>query len=99
MDSLSSFMGGQQSQLFKIARAAQAVSQAQVVFDELYPGVSAHVRVISFKEGVLRVAAVSSTVISDIRLRESDILQRVNNASASLHVEQIICLASDSSMR
>lgn len=93
MDSLSSFMDGQQSQMFKIARAARAVSQAQDAFNDLYPGVSAHVRVISFQDGVLKVAAGASSVIADIRLRENDVIRSINEQIQPLCVTRIVCLA------
>ncbi|MAG12179.1 MAG: hypothetical protein CMI52_05260 [Parcubacteria group bacterium] len=93
MDSLSSFMNDGQSQVFKIARAAQAVSRAQEVFDELYPGVAAHVRVISLKDDVLRVAAPASAVISDIQLRGVDIKRLLNERVSPFSVSRIVCLA------
>ncbi len=93
MDSLSSFMSEGQSQMFHIARAAQAVSRAQELFDELYPGVSAHVRVISLKDDVLRVATPASAVISDIQLRGMEIKRLLNERVSPLCVSRIVCLA------
>jgi len=92
-------MSGNNAQMFKIARSAQAVSHAQNIFNGLYPGVSAHVRVISFSGGVLKIATSASAVIADIRLQEKGIKEKINKVLNPLIVERIVCLASGGEMR
>ncbi len=99
MQPLSRMFDASRGDLFRIAQSAHVVNVAQSVFDDAYPGISHHVRVISCVDGALRVASASSVVMSDIVLRESSFVADINTRFDVACVQRIVCLVNDPSMR
>lgn len=78
----------------KQIQAAQVVEIAQAVFNDLFgPEKGSHAKPLYLKNRTLTVTCASSSVAQEIRLRQGDIVARINEKMGGNEVDRIRYLA------
>lgn len=83
-----------QSTLKKQVDASQAVEIAVSVFQEMFPGdLAKHANPLFLKNRTLTVSCTSSAMAQEIRMRQSEIVDKINGELGSNDVDRIRYLA------
>ncbi len=82
------------SPLVKGVQAAMAVEAANGLLSELWGEAGArYARALYVKNGILTIACLSSSMAQEIKLREAELIKRMNQSQGVKTIEKVRCLS------